>query len=397
VSQNRPLIAALLFGNFVIGTGVMLSQALLLLIADEFQLALARVGLLITAGAVAVCVGAPMLATFTSRFDRRYLLVGSLCLYALGHLACALMPSFAALVPVRAITLLGAAIFTPQAAATVGLLVPPERRSAAITSIFLGWSLASVLGIPLAAWVGAHVGWRHTFAGFGMFALIGVVWVWRVVPRGVTGAQISLSSWLRVAKHPALIAILLVTAVTASGQFTTFAYIAPFTAAMLGNVASSLPIALLLFGVAGVAGNLVAARSIATRGASFNVQVSLTAIFAGLVVMAVAGSSWPGYAVAALLWGGGLFANNSSQQARLAAASPELAGVSIALNTSMMYLGQAVGTLVGASVISSAAISRLPIAGAGLLVIAMLLSMWATRATRKNGLALARSDTAPNK
>jgi MFS transporter, DHA1 family, inner membrane transport protein len=127
------------------------------------------------------------------------------------------------------------------------------------------------------------------------------------------------------------------------------------------------------------------------------VQVSLAAIFAGLVVMALAGSSWPGYAVAALLWGGGLFANNSSQQARLAAASPELAGVSIALNTSMMYLGQAVGTLVGASVISSAAISRLPIAGAGLLVIAMLLSIWATRATRKNGLALARSDAAPNK
>ncbi|TAG50338.1 MAG: MFS transporter [Betaproteobacteria bacterium] len=383
MSQHRPLIAALLFGNFVIGTGVMLSSALLLLIAREFKLDVAHAGWLITVGEVAVCVGSPVLATLTSRFDRRKLLVGSLALYSLGHIACALMPSFGTLVPVRAVTLLGAAIFTPQAAATVGMLVPPERRSAAITSIFLGWSIASVLGIPLAAWIGTHLGWRYTFAGFGVFALIGVVWIWRVVPRGVAGVPISLSSWLSVVKHPALIAILLVTAVTASGQFSTFAYIAPFTAAMLGNAATTLPIALLLFGVAGVMGNIIAARSIARRGANFNVQVSLGAIFVGLTVMAIAGSSWPGYAVAALLWGGGLFANNSSQQARLATTSPELAGVSIALNTSMMYLGQAIGTLIGAVVTAKASISDVPTAGAGLLVVAMLVSVRATRATQQ--------------
>jgi MFS transporter, DHA1 family, inner membrane transport protein len=379
MKHHKYLIAALLFGNFLIGTGIMFGAGLLLPIATDFGLKAPQAGWLITVGAIGICFGSPILATLTSRFDRRIVLAGSLALYALGHMLCSLMPTFATLLPMRAITLLGAAIFTPQAAATVGLMVPVEKRASAITSIFLGWSIASVIGVPLAAWVGAHAGWRLTYAGFGAIALIGVVWVWRVIPAGLTGTTVSLDSWLRVAKHPALIAILMVTAASSSGQFTTFAYIAPFTAALLSSAPSALSIGLFVFGIAGVTGNVLASRSIAARGASFNVTISLTSMAVGMLLMTLFASNWLGYVVAATLWGAGIFANNSSQQARLAAASHELAGVSIALNTSMIYLGQAIGTTLGGAVIVGNGIEWLPMVGMIVIGFALWLSIRADK------------------
>ena len=376
---ERSLVLALLFGNFVIGTGVMLVPGLLVVLATDLGTTVPQTALLITIAAIGMCIGSPVLATVTSRIDRRTLLGGSLALYALGHAFCALMPNLTTLIVVRSITMLGAAVFTPQAAATLGLVVTPERRGAAITAVFLGWSVASVFGSPAAAWLGAHIGWRWTLGMFALVAVISVFWVLRVVPRGLHGTSLSLDAWLRVLRHPALIAILLVTAASASGQFTTFAYIAPFIGALLDPSANTLSLALVLFGVAGIAGNIWATQRIARAGASSNVAISLVAMVLGMAVLAAAGSWLVAFVVGTVAWGAGIFANNSSQQARLVAASPEFSGASIALNTSMIYLGQAVGTTFGGVVIAAAGYRWLPVVGAVVLALALLLSARADR------------------
>src|SRR5690606_29822915 len=92
-------------------------------------------------------------------FDRRRLLAAALLWYAVGHAVSALMPSYAALWPVRAATVLAAAVFTPQAAAAIAVMAPPTERGRAITFVFLGWSFASVVGLPLSAWIGETYGW----------------------------------------------------------------------------------------------------------------------------------------------------------------------------------------------------------------------------------------------
>ena len=372
--KERAFVLAFLFGNFVIGTGVMLVPGLLIVLSTDLDASVPQTALLITIAAIGMCIGSPVLATLTSRIDRRTLLAGSLALYAVGHALCAFAPNLTMLIIVRTITMMGAAVFTPQAAATLGLVIAPERRGAAITAVFLGWSVASVLGSPAAAWLGAHVGWRWTFAAFAMVCVIGVVWVMRVVPRGLHGASLSTEAWLRVARHPALISILLVTAVSASGQFTTFAYIAPFVGTLLDPSPNTLSLALVLFGAAGIVGNVWATRRIATAGAASNVAISLISILVGMTVLAAFGSLFIVCLAGILAWGAGIFANNSSQQARLVMASPELAGASIALNTSMIYLGQAIGTTVGGAVISSAGYRWLPACGAAVLAGALLLS-----------------------
>ena len=142
-----------------------------------------------------------------------------------------------------------------------------------------------------------------------------------------------------------------------------------------------LGLALVLFGLAGVIGNVWATRRIGTAGPTSNVTLSLWSMCAGMLVLAAAGASWAGFVLGALAWGGGVFANNSSQQARLVAASPALAGASIALNTSMIYLGQAIGTSLGGAVIAGSSYSTLPVVGAVVLLAALALS-W--RAERRN-------------
>ena len=365
----------------------MLAPGLLVVLSTDLGTPVPQTALLITIAAVVMCVASPILATLTSRLDRRTVLASSLALYAVGHAACAFAPNLTTLIILRSITTLGAAVFTPQAAATLGLVIAPERRAAAITAVFLGWSVASVIGSPAAAWLGAHIGWRGTFGLFALTSVIGVVWVLRVVPRGLHGTSLSREAWMQMARHPTLIAILLVTAVSASGQFTTFAYIAPFIGYLLGPSPNTLSLALVLFGFAGVIGNVWATRRIAVQGASSNVAISLVSMLIGMLVLAIAGSWLAAFVVGAMAWGGGVFANNSSQQARLVGASPALSGASIALNTSMIYLGQALGTSVGGAVIAASGYRWLPLVGAVVLGLALLLS-W--RVDRRNA-ALART------
>ena len=176
---------ALLFGNFVIGTGVMVVPGTLNDISESLRIAVATAGQLIAAGGVVMCIGAPALAAMVAGWDRRRLLAVSMVWYALLHFACAFAPTFGWLLFLRVLAVIPPAVFTPQAAACVGLLVPAEQRGRAITFIFLGWSVAFVLGMPMGALVGGTFGWRAAFAVVGVASLAAALWVWRAMPDGV--------------------------------------------------------------------------------------------------------------------------------------------------------------------------------------------------------------------
>jgi predicted MFS family arabinose efflux permease len=228
VPATPPVLWALLFGNFVIGTGVMVVPATLNELGTSFQVAVATAGQLITASAVVVCVGAPLLAALVAGWDRRRLLALSMLWFGALHLLCTLMPSFAALLPVRMLSVIAAAIFTPQAAACVGLLVPTSQRGRAITFVFLGWSLASVLGMPLGAYVGGMLGWRSAFALVGLLSLASAAWVWQAMPDGVKPPALTLADWRETLRSRALMLCIAVTVLFSAGQFVLFSYLAPY-------------------------------------------------------------------------------------------------------------------------------------------------------------------------
>jgi MFS transporter, DHA1 family, inner membrane transport protein len=167
-----------------------------------------------------------------------------------------------------------------------------------------------------------------------------------------------------------------------------WSYIAPYLQSLFAPSKALFSGILLWFGMWGVAGNVLASRSIARRGAPFNVHVSLVSMALGVALLLLVGTSVAGFALCSIFWGVGVFANNSSQQARLGAAAPALAGASLALNTSMMYLGQAVGAGAGGVLIAHSGYRFLPMLTVGFLCVALAISVHAAR--RANRAALSR-------
>lgn len=382
---------ALMAGNFVIGCGVMVVAGSLNDLTRSLDVSVALGGQLITVAAAVMCVGAPLLAAAVGGWDRRRLLTLCLLWYALGHGLSALMPNYAALLPVRAATMLAAAVFTPQAAAAISWLAPPAQRGRAITFVFLGWSVASVFGMPLHSFIGEALGWRWAFALVALLGAGSAVWVWVVMPDGVRPPALSLRAWREVLTHPALMAIVAVTALSGAGQFTVFTYFAPYYKAVLGAGATEISLLFAWFGAFGLLGNLLLSRHVDHFGAARAVAWLIASMALSLALWPLAG----GYALMAAVivpWALGSFSSNSAQQARLGQAAPALAPALMALNTSAIYLGQAVGAAGGGAIVAAHALAGaegralyggLHWVGLAWLVGGIVLSLWADRRLRR--------------
>lgn len=394
---------ALMFGNFVIGCGVMVVAGSLNDLTRALQVSVALGGQLITVAAVMMCLGAPLLAMAVGGWDRRRLLTLALAWYALGHAASALMPSYAALVPVRALSMLAAAVFTPQAAAAIGWLAPAEKRGRAITFIFLGWSVASVFGMPLHSFIGEALGFRWAFALVALLAAGAAGWVWTVMPEGVRPPAMGMKAWREVLTHRPLMAVVAVTALSGAGQFTLFSYFAPYYKSVLGAGATQIGLLFAWFGAFGLIGNLLLSRYVDRFGAARAVTMLLAAIGCSLALWPLAGS-YAGMAAVLVPWALGSFASNSAQQARLGQAAPALAPAVMALNTSAIYLGQAVGASSGGAIVAAHAANgstgRDLFVGMNWVALAWLmaavaLSLWADRRLQADATGSARRSVDP--
>jgi MFS transporter, DHA1 family, inner membrane transport protein len=373
----------LLAGNFIIGTGVLLPAGLLNEISSGLSVTSATAGLLMLVGGVVVALAAPLVAGLTSAIDRRLLLTLSLALYAAGHLAAAAAPHFSLLLVIRAVTVLGAAIFTPQAAATAGLLVPVQKRAGAIAFIFIGWSAASVAGIPLGSYLAALSSWRAVFAGMGVACALAAALVWVTLPHGLYVQPLTPAAWKQAFTTPALLIVLLVTLFSMSGQMTIFSYIAPILRDAFAGGPEQVALAFAVSGIAGVTGNALAARTVAHLGIDRVIAITICCLIAGLGIFAASFGHYAFALVGVALWGLGSFSSNSLQQSRLVAIAPNLAAATVALNTSIVYVGQAVGAGLGGWFISKAITPSMAWTACALTVAALAASLVAAKVSRR--------------
>jgi predicted MFS family arabinose efflux permease len=304
-------------------------------------------------------------------------------LYVVGHLLSALSLNFEMLLAVRVVTIISAGVFTPQAAAAVGLLLQPERRGAAITFIFLGWSIANVLGMPLGSLIGATLGWRAAYGILSLLALIAAAGVWWGVPRGLRVQRLSLASWRGVFLSPVLVLVLTVTVLSLSGQFALFTYIAPVLRESLAAPPSTIALLLAWAGVWGVTGNSLAARFSGRLGTAGAILMFMLCMACGLALWPLGHGSPVLTMLAMAVWGFGTFAGNSLQQARLMGIAPPLASASIALNTSGIYVGQAVGAALGGVLVGAGRLDLLSWAGVAFMLAAIVCSVTAARLTAR--------------
>lgn len=375
----RAAAYALLSGNFLIGISVIAPAGMIAPLSADLGVSITSAALLLTFGAVMLCIGSPLVAWGTSATDRRLLLTVSLAGLAASHVASALAPGFGVLMTVRIIGMALAAIYTPQAASAIAMLVSERERPGAISFVFLGWSLAAAAGLPLAAWFASEYSWRGVHWALAVFGFGAAAAVALSVPQGLRGAAMSLKSWGSLFSNRLIVALLVVTVLASAGQFLVFPFFGPLLAKMAGANSTQIAIAFAIFGVTGFVGNIAASRIVGSLGALRTSLIFFFAMTIGAGFWAIAAENIVLVFIASAVWGIGFAATNSMQQARLAGAAPALAGAAIALNSSAIYVGQAAGSAIGGIMFDAALYRSIAWAATVALAVALAIVWWSGR------------------
>ena len=373
---------ALMLGNVLIGLCVLAPAAMLNELSEGLGTTIRDAGLLVTFGAVVLCVGSPLMAWATARIDRRLLLFVTLAVVAAGHVASAFAPNYATLLGIRLVMLAVAVIYTPQAAGTIALIVPEKDRASAIAFVFLGWTVSIAAGLPIITSLAANLGWREAYAVLGFVGALCAALLWIGLPAGVRGTPISFQSWSRIAHHRTILLLLLITILNAAGSFVLFTYLGPLLSKLAGAGAREIAIFFAISGVMGFVGNVIATRLVRIAGAFATSFLSILSGFIGAVIWSIGAGSLAVMGLSMFPSGLGFAAANSMQQARLVAAAPELASASVALNTSSIYIGQAVGSAIGGFLYANNFLFATGYAATAFIGAALLVLMLTRRVTK---------------
>jgi predicted MFS family arabinose efflux permease len=338
---------ALMLGNIVTGCSVLAPAGMLVELSAGLDVSVRTAGLLITFGAIMLCVGSPVTAWLTSRIERRTLLTSTLAVMALTNAASAFAPDYASLLIIRVIMLAVGVLYTPQAAGTAALIVPVQRRGSTIAYVFLGWSLAAAIGLPLITFIASRYGWRAVYGSIGMLGCVSfLLLLWRL-PRGLMGAPVDLKTWTDLGRNRMIVLLLSITTLQMSGQFVVFTFMGPLLTKLTGAGPDAISLVFACYGVSGFIGIAIATRIVDSWGA-WNTSVLFTVLLlAGVTGWALSAGIYPLMVGAVGIWGLGFASTNSMQQVRLVGAAPSLASASVSLNTSVLYVGQAVGSAIG--------------------------------------------------
>ena len=261
----------------------------------------------------------------------------------------ALSQTYDHLLLARVLAAVTSAVYTPQLAATVSLVVPESERAPSLGKLMLGWAVGAVAGNPLSVMVGSHFGWRASFALIGVASFIVAIFVWRAIPRGVRVPPLSLERWYEVFKAPPLVWLTAATLLTNVGGMVMLSFIAPIVSAVQGIEGSALAMLFFVGGIGGLLGNMLSVRLVRRYGAT-SVAYKCNIVSAVMLLLWPAAAQWFLLIyITQFIWNLGSAGFPAVQQARLVAVAPALASATIALNSSVTYLGGSIGASIGAS------------------------------------------------
>jgi MFS transporter, DHA1 family, inner membrane transport protein len=340
------LLYLLALCNLVIGTGAFVTSGILVLLSTSLKVSVAAAGQAMTVYALATAVLAPLALVWTGTWPRKRALLFGMLVFAVGDLVCALASSLPLLLVGRVLMGVGA-MFTAVAAGIAVALVPPDKRGRALSLVFLGMSLSYVVGLPLGAWLGFQYGWQWPVALVGGLALLSCVALLALCPADIAAPGASFTALPQLLRQAPVLWTLGLTLLYFIAIFMVFSYIGPVLQTLHPMSKERLSFTLMLFGVAGVIGTLVGGWAQDRFGAPRTLKLQLSVLAAMMALVPLTQGSYPLMVAVFMVWGIAGFGMMTPQQVRLALLSPAQTPLLLSLNTSMLYVGTALGAAVG--------------------------------------------------
>ncbi|GAB2530403.1 MFS transporter [Nocardia heshunensis] len=363
---------------FSITTGEFVVAGILPEVAGSLGVPVGTAGLVVTAYAVGMIVGGPILTAVTAGIDRKRLMLALLAVAVIGNVLSGFASGFVPLLGARVVTALVTSTFFAQAIVVAVRSAPPGRAGTTVARLAFGMNLAMIVGAPVGTAIGHQWGWRAAFLAVGLACLVCLALVAGLITSPPEESRGSAMAELRVIRRRPVLLALAATAIGNIGVLMVFTYIAPLLTTLAGHPSTRLPILLVGYGIGATVGNLIG-------GALYdrNPRTSQPALL-GLLVLVLA-ASWPAArsplpaAVAIVVIGGLGFAIIPGMQARVMSAASEAPTLSMAVNASAYQVAAACAGLLGGFVTdSSAGLPLLYLAAAALTTCGLLLSLTTT-------------------
>ncbi len=372
---NPPLLA-LAMGAFGIGVTEFAPMGMLPGIASDLGVSIPAAGLLVSAYAMGVLIGAPLMTLTTGRVNRRTLLVGLMAIFTLGNALSALADGYWTLMVARVVTSFNHGAFFGVGSVVAASLVPPDRRAGAVAAMFTGLTVATIGGVPLATWAGGVLGWRTAFAGIAGVGAVAMVALRVALPSLPASTDGDIAAELRVLTRGPVLAALALTVVGASAMFTVFTYIVPILREETHASTAFVTAMLVLYGIGLTIGNTIGGR-LADRSIERTLVGSFAVLAVALIMFAgIMHWPWP-VAATILIWGIASFAIVPPLQMRVMEAAADAPNLASAMNIGAFNLGNAIGAALGGGVIGAGlGLPAVSLAGAGMAAaaLAMLLA-----------------------
>ena len=366
-------VLALAVGSFGIGTTEFVAMGLLPDIAASLGISEPTAGHVISAYALGVVIGAPLIAALTARIPRKTLLLGLMAVFTLGNLASVLAPTYGTLMAARFVAGLPHGAFFGVAALVAAHLMGPQNRAKAVAHVMCGLTVATVIGVPMASWLGQALGWRSAFALVVAVGLVTLAALWFWLPARLRAMQsTSPLTELGALRRVQVWLALLVGMIGFGGMFAVYTYISTTMTDVAGLPRDLVPLALMVFGIGMVIGNLVGGR-LADRSVVRALYLSMGTLGAVLAVFVFA--SHNPYTAMVVLFGIGASGSAVAPalQTRLMDVARDAQTLAAALNHSALNIGNATGAWVGGLVIAAGYGYTAPAAAGGVLAAAGIL------------------------
>ena len=375
----NPGLIALSIGAFGIGVTEFAPMGLLPVIAADLGVSIPSAGLLISAYAIGVMLGAPLMTLTTGRVPRRTLLIALAGIFTAGNLLAAVSDSYGMLLAARLLTSLNHGAFFGVGSIVAASLVPPQRQAGAVAAMFMGLTIANVVGVPLAAWAGEHLGWRAAFWGIAALGVVTMAALRLTLPPMPASKGAKVMAELRALTRGDVLGALALTVIGSSAMFTVFTYIAPILREATQASSAFITAMLFIYGVGLTIGNWLGGR-FADRSVDRTLIVTLASLTAVLVAFAMLMGHAAASAVLIFLWGIASFALVPPLQVRVMSAASEAPNLASAVNIGAFNLGNAFGAALGGGVIAAGwGYPMVALAGAATSAIGLVAVWFSTR------------------